>query len=94
MDYVTQRTDLVAESAAAVDSSSGAGRALPPNIDHSFVVTEERHKVDTLRRCIYAADAQRLLVFMNFQQRLKVPPSSMFLSIRLVIRSWPFVRRD
>lgn len=64
-------TPVQSKSAAAVGRSSDAGRALPPNIDHTFVVTEERHKVDTLRRCIYAADAQRLLVFMNFQQRLK-----------------------
>ncbi len=30
-----------------------------------------QHKVDTLRRSIHALGAQRALVFMNFQQRLK-----------------------
>lgn len=62
---------LQSESVAAIGSSSSAGRALPPNVDHSYVVSDSRHKVDTLRRCIYATEAQRLLVFMNFQQRLK-----------------------
>jgi hypothetical protein len=36
------------------------------------VVTDARHRVDTLRRCIHALGAQRVLVFMNYQQRLKV----------------------
>ncbi len=66
------RQSLTAESAASVDGSSEAGVALPPNVDHSYVVVEGRHKVDTLRRCIHATGAQQALVFMNFQQRLKV----------------------
>ena len=65
------RALISAESAASVDSSSEAGLALPPNVDHSYVVVEGRHKVDALRRCIHATGAQRALVFMNFQQRLK-----------------------
>ena len=36
------------------------------------MVTDARHRVDTLRRCIHALDAQRVLIFMNYQQRLKV----------------------
>ena len=34
---------------------------------HSLI----RSQVDLLRRTIWALDAQRSLVFMNFQQRLK-----------------------
>lgn len=53
-------------------SSAEAGAALPPHIRHMRVVASPHHRVDTLRRCIHALDAQRCLVFMNFQQRLKV----------------------
>lgn len=34
MKYVTVCIDLMPESAAAADRSTGAGQALPPNIDH------------------------------------------------------------
>lgn len=44
---------------------------MPPQLQHYFVVSEPHHKVDMLRRCIWALDAQRSLVFMNFQQRLR-----------------------
>lgn len=37
-----------------------------------FVVTAVRHRVDTLRKCIYALDAQSVLVFMNYGRRLQV----------------------
>lgn len=53
-------------------SSAEAGAALPPNISHMRVVAAPHRRVDALRRCIHALDAQRCLVFMNFQQRLKV----------------------
>lgn len=45
--------------------------ALPPQLRHLYVETQHRHRVDTLRRAIYALDVQRALVFMNFQQRLQ-----------------------
>ncbi len=50
-----------------------AGLALPPHLEHVRLVIDQRHKVDALRRCIHALGADRALVFMNFQQRLKVP---------------------
>ena len=59
------------------DGDGGGGTlsaavSLPPHLDHTHVVTDARHRVDTVRRCIHALDAQRVLVFMNYQQRLKV----------------------
>ena len=36
------------------------------------MVTHAQRRVDTLRRTIHALDAQRVLVFMNYQHRLKV----------------------
>ena len=46
--------------------------ALPPQLDHTYVLTNHHRRVDTLRRTIHALDAQRVLVFMNYQHRLKV----------------------
>lgn len=46
--------------------------SMPPNIQHTWVQTNRRHRVDTVRRAIHALDAQRVLVFMNFQSRLQV----------------------
>ena len=36
-----------------------------------YVVAPLRHKVDAVRKAIHATGAQRALVFMNFQQRIK-----------------------
>eukprot|EP00877_Chromochloris_zofingiensis_P005959 jgi/Chrzof1/1616/Cz10g14210.t1 len=44
---------------------------LPPNLRHLYMVTNERDKVDCVRRCVHALDIGRALVFMNWQQRLK-----------------------
>lgn len=52
-------------------SSAEAAAALPPQISHLHVVSQPHRRVDMLRRCIHAIGAQRCLVFMNFQQRLK-----------------------
>jgi superfamily II DNA/RNA helicase len=58
-------------------SSAGGfgGRAstpsVAPNLTHVFVSSPPQHKVDALRRSLHAVDAQRALVFMNFQHRLK-----------------------
>ena len=46
--------------------------SMPPNIQHTWIQTNRRHRVDTVRRAIHALDAQRVLVFMNFQSRLQV----------------------
>ena len=37
-----------------------------------YLETTRRHRVDAVRRLIYAADLQRVLVFMNQQQTLQV----------------------
>ena len=63
---------LHATGSAGQVSSTEAGLALPPHLEHAVMITMARDRVDTLRRCIHALDAQRVLVFMNFQQRLKV----------------------
>jgi hypothetical protein len=44
---------------------------LPPQLRHFYLLAPSQHRVDTLRKCINALQAQRALVFMNFQQRLK-----------------------
>ena len=46
--------------------------SMPPGVKHVWVRTSRRHRVDTVRRAIHALDAQRALVFMNFQSRLQV----------------------
>ncbi|KAK9813006.1 hypothetical protein WJX72_007336 [[Myrmecia] bisecta] len=68
--------DAAARTAVASSSAGGVGTSdmipeMPPQLDHTFIMTNRRHRVDTLRRCIHALDAQRVLVFMNFQQRLQ-----------------------
>jgi len=46
--------------------------AMPPQLAHMYIVTQgEGRKADTLRRAVHALDLKRVLVFMNFQQRLK-----------------------
>ena len=49
---------------------------LPPQLQHVYLETSRRHRVDAVRRCIHAADLQRVLVFMNYQQTLQVGPAS------------------
>lgn len=49
-----------------------AAPAIAPGLTHLYVVAPApQHRVDTLRRAIHAVNAQRALVFMNFQQRLR-----------------------
>lgn len=45
---------------------------LPPQLQHVYLETSRRHRVDAVRRCIHGADLQRVLVFMNYQQTLQV----------------------
>jgi len=57
-------------------SAAGVGNQdsvpdMPPSLSHAYVVTPHRHKVDSVRRTLYALGAERALIFMNFQQRIK-----------------------
>ena len=52
---------------------------LPPQLQHVYLETSRRHRVDAVRRCIHAADLQRVLVFMNHQQTLQVSSISQLL---------------
>ena len=45
---------------------------MPPQLEHGWLAVDRRHRVDALRRVIHSLNAQRALVFMNFQHRLKV----------------------
>lgn len=45
--------------------------SLPPSLTHYFSVARLQHKVDTLRRCIHALDAQCVIAFMNHTKQLK-----------------------
>ena len=45
---------------------------MPPRLEHGWLAVDRRHRVDALRRVIHSLNAQRALVFMNFQHRLKV----------------------
>lgn len=58
-------------SAGGVEGEEGLVPTLPPHLRHLYVVVEQRHKADALRRCIHAMEVQRTLVFMNYQQRLR-----------------------
>lgn len=51
---------------------------MPPGLDHRYVIAPFRHKVDVVRRAIHATDAQRVLIFMNFQQRIKDTEAKVF----------------
>lgn len=48
-----------------------ADQSLPPALKHYYCVTKLQHKVDTLRRCIHALDAQTVIAFMNNTRQLK-----------------------
>ncbi|KAG1656109.1 hypothetical protein FOA52_010291 [Chlamydomonas sp. UWO 241] len=56
---------------AAGGVEDGLIPTMPPHLKHYFVVEEARHKADCLRRAIHALNLQRVLVFMNYQDRLK-----------------------
>lgn len=44
---------------------------MPPQLRHYYLETSKRDRVDAVRRCIFALDLQKVLIFMNYQQRLK-----------------------
>lgn len=58
-------------TAGGVEGSEGLVPTLPPGLKHYYIVVPARHKADALRRCIHALDLERVLVFMNFQHRLR-----------------------
>jgi superfamily II DNA/RNA helicase len=55
---------LTSVNQAAVDS-------LPPSLEHYYCTSKAQHKVDTLRRCIHALEAQTVIAFMNNTKPLK-----------------------
>lgn len=58
-------------SAVRVPSALFSKRSLPCVIFPQYqLVDDSRHRVDQLRRAIYALDSQRALVFLNFGRRL------------------------
>ena len=75
--YIIVTNFRVSLLAGPSNSVGGVGTAdlipsMPPKIDHAWVQTSRRHRVDSVRRTIHALNAQRVLVFMNFQSRLQV----------------------
>ncbi|KAJ6415235.1 hypothetical protein OIU84_004094 [Salix udensis] len=46
-------------------------QSLPPALKHYYCLARLQHKVDTLRRCVYALDAQSVIAFMNHTRQLK-----------------------
>ncbi|KAK9790326.1 hypothetical protein WJX73_007490 [Symbiochloris irregularis] len=62
--------------ASTQGSAGGIGQedmapSLPPQLQHWWVGVTRQHRTDAARRAIHALDAQRVLIFMNFQSRLK-----------------------
>ncbi|KAK4795574.1 hypothetical protein SAY86_027900 [Trapa natans] len=45
--------------------------SLPPSLKHYYCISKLQHKVDTLRRCIHALDANSVIAFMNNTKQLK-----------------------
>ena len=54
--------------------SEGMVPAMPPGLQHWHLICPSRHRTDTLRCLIHALNAQRVLVFMNWQSRLQAGP--------------------
>lgn len=46
-------------------------QSLPPALKHYYCVTRLQHKIDTLRRCVHALNAQSVIAFMNHTRQLK-----------------------
>lgn len=71
--------------AATLGSAGGVGTGgdapmMPPQLEHGWLAVDRRHRVDAVRRVIHALGSNQALVFMNFQQRLKVRLLSLPLS--------------
>lgn len=52
-------------------TSHAVTQSLPPSLEHYFCVSKLQHKVDMLRRCVHALDAQTVIAFMNHTKQLK-----------------------
>lgn len=69
--------EVFPEGIPITTSSAGGfgGRAstpsVAPGLTHVYILSPPQHKVDALRRSLNATGAERALVFMNFQHRLK-----------------------
>uniref|UniRef100_A0A453P5B6 RNA helicase n=1 Tax=Aegilops tauschii subsp. strangulata TaxID=200361 RepID=A0A453P5B6_AEGTS len=59
----------ISEISAAVNQA--AVDSLPPSLEHYYCTTKAHHKVDTLRRCIHALEAETVIAFMNNTKPLK-----------------------
>ncbi len=68
---VQEQDDAMAEPHAAAGNRIDHPQLMSPHVRHFYIVSYAVHKVDTLRRCMHALGAERALVFMNWQQRLK-----------------------
>lgn len=69
-------TTYMPELESGIGSAGGFGNrdaapAIAPGLTHLKIICSPQHRVDTLRRAIHALGAQKALVFMNFQHRLK-----------------------
>lgn len=61
----------ITRSSAGGFGGRGSTPCVAPGLTHVFVSSAPQHKVDALRRSLHATGAERALVFMNFQHRLK-----------------------
>lgn len=61
----------VTEGAAGGVATDDVVQAMPPGLTHLFMRVPAMHKVDRVRRALYAVKAEHALVFMNFQRRLQ-----------------------
>eukprot|EP00252_Welwitschia_mirabilis_P002789 TRINITY_DN1277_c0_g1_i1.p1 TRINITY_DN1277_c0_g1~~TRINITY_DN1277_c0_g1_i1.p1 ORF type:complete len:581 (+),score=127.42 TRINITY_DN1277_c0_g1_i1:331-2073(+) len=55
----------------AFSKAHAAKESLPPSLDHFYAVTKHQHKVDMLRKCVHALNANTVIVFMNHGKQLK-----------------------
>ncbi|KAL0797733.1 hypothetical protein Bca101_052907 [Brassica carinata] len=46
-------------------------QSLPPALKHFYCISKHQHKVDALRRCVHALEAQSVIAFMNHSKQLK-----------------------
>lgn len=77
LDSVTPSGPVNLSGSTSGSSSSpdmpapAAKQSLPPALQHYYCVSKLQHKVDTLRRCVHALDAQSVIAFMNHSKQLK-----------------------
>jgi len=63
------QTDANSSSPSNSVNQAAVG-SLPPSLEH-YCTAKAQHKVDTLRRCIHALEAQTVIAFMNNTKPLK-----------------------